>query len=194
MPRRSAWEPGNVFEVALPGGSFAYGIVIDFPLVAFFDFRFAECPPIADILSHPVAFRIWVMRSCLSRSGWPVIGFASVPDALSKPPDFYKFDRIARRFSLYRGHSEEPATREQCLGLELRATQFLCRESRCSEPFMSFLHSNESPNHALQRTAPCATAPAGAAALLGQVGPGAVLREAAADRQRSLHPRLLAVR
>ena len=136
MPRRAAWEPGNIFEVALPSGGLAYGMVIAAPLSAFFDFRFAERPPITDILSHPVAFRIWVMRSCLSKSGWPVIGFASVPGALSKPPDFYKFDRIARRFSLYRGHSEDPATREQCLGLECAAVWSAVHvESRLDDHF-----------------------------------------------------------
>ena len=136
MPRRSAWEPGKIFEVVLPGGGLAYGMVIVFPLVAFFDFRFAERPPIADIISRPVAFRIWVMRACLSRSGWPVIGFAAVPDALSQQPDFYKFDRIARSFSLYRGHSEEPATREQCLGLECAAVWSAVHvESRLDDHF-----------------------------------------------------------
>lgn len=136
MPHRSAWEPGNVFEVVLPGGGFAYGMVIDFPLVAFFDVRFAERSPIADIVSRPVAFRIWVMRSCLGRSSWPVIGFASVPNALSQSPDFYKFDSIARRFFLYRGHSEEPASREQCLGLECAAVWSAIHvESRLDDHF-----------------------------------------------------------
>ena len=121
MPRRSAWETGNVFEVALPREGFAYGMVLKSPLVVFFDFRFAERPLVADIVTCPTAFRIWIMRSCLSKGGWPVIGFTSVPDALQQSPDFYKFDTITHRFSLYRGHSEEPATREQCLGLECAA-------------------------------------------------------------------------
>ncbi|MBV9657094.1 MAG: hypothetical protein JO295_03185 [Verrucomicrobia bacterium] len=142
MPHRSAWEPGKVFEVALPGGGFAYGMVIVFPLAAFFDFRFAERPQIADILSRPVAFRIHIMRACLSRSGWPVIGFATVPDALNQTPDFYKFDRIARRFSLYRGHYEEPASREKCLGLECAAVWSAVHvESRLGDHFAG------RPNH-----------------------------------------------
>ena len=136
MPSRSAWEPGNIFEVTLPSGGFAYGMVIDFPLVAFFDVRFIERPPIADIISRSVVFRIWVMRSCLSRTGWPVVGSACVPDALRQPPDFYKFDRIARRFFLCRGHCDEPATREQCLGLECAAVWSAVHvESRLDDHF-----------------------------------------------------------
>jgi hypothetical protein len=96
-------------------------MVIEFPLVAFFDRRFPERPTVDDIISCPVAFRIWVMRLCLSKRGWPVIGHATVPYALTTPPDFYKFDLISKRFSLYRDHSEEPATREQCLDLECAA-------------------------------------------------------------------------
>ena len=121
MPRRSAWDTGNVFEVALSSAGFAYGMVIELPLVAFFDRRFAKRPTVEDILSCPIAFRIWVMRDCISKKGWPVIGHAPVPDALSKPPVFYKFDLLSKRFSLYRDQSEEPATREQCLDLECAA-------------------------------------------------------------------------
>lgn len=111
-------------------------MVINFPLVAFFDSNFAERPTITDILSRPIAFRIWIMRSCLKRTGWPVIGFTSVPEALSKPVEFYKFDLIARRYSLYRGHSEEPATREQCLGLECASVWSAVQvESRLADHF-----------------------------------------------------------
>lgn len=118
MPRRSAREPGNLFEVALSDGGFAYGMVLDSALAAFFDRRFIERPPIADILSCPTAFRIWIMKSCLKRTGWPVIGFAPVPEPLSEPPTFYKFDTVSHRFSKYRSPLETPATREGCLGLE----------------------------------------------------------------------------
>ena len=118
MPRRSAWEPGNLFEVDLSDDGFAYGMVIDFPLAAFFDRRFTERPSIADTLSCATAFRIWIMRSCLKRTGWPVIGFAPIPEALSEPPTFYKFDTVSHRFSKYRSPLETPATREECLGLE----------------------------------------------------------------------------
>ncbi len=136
MARRPAWEPGNVFEVALPNGGFAYGIVIAFPLAAFFDLKFSKRPSIVDVLSRPAAFRIHIMRQCLSRGGWPIIGAASVPDSLQQPPDFYKFDSIAKRFSLYRGHSEEPATREQCLGLECAAVWSAVHvESRLDDHF-----------------------------------------------------------
>ena len=118
MPRRSATDPGSVFEVTLDDGALAYGIVVDFPLVAFFDLRASDRPSLEDVISSEVLFRIWIMRSALGKSGWPVIGCASVPSHLTATPTFYKFDLIARKFSLYSNGTETPATREQCLPLE----------------------------------------------------------------------------
>ncbi len=118
MPRRSASDSGSVFEVILDDGALSYGIVIEFPLVAFFDLRASGRPSLEDILSSEVLFRIWVMRSALGRSGWPVMGYTSVPPQLTGTPSFYKFDSIARKFSLYSNGVETPATREQCLPLE----------------------------------------------------------------------------
>lgn len=121
MPRRANWEPGNIFEIALPTGGFAYGVTVEFPLIAVFNFRANERPALPKLLSTPVAFRIWVMRSCIGPRCWPVIGFESLPETLRVIPDFYKYDSIAHQFSLYRGHAEERATREECLGLERAA-------------------------------------------------------------------------
>jgi hypothetical protein len=121
MPRRSALQPGNVFEIALPSGGFAYGMIVDPPLAVFFDATFTQRPPLADVLHAPVAFRIWVMNSCFSKGRWPLVGSVPVPEPLQKPPTFYKFDPIARRFSLYESGQETPATRDQCLALECAA-------------------------------------------------------------------------
>lgn len=118
MPRRSATDPGSVFEVTLDDGALAYGIVVEFPLAAFFDLRASDRPSLEDILSSEVLFRIWIMRSALGKSGWPVIGFASVPPHLTATPTFYKFDTIARKFSLYLNGTETPASRDQCLPFE----------------------------------------------------------------------------
>ena len=121
MPRRSAIEAGNVFEVALPSGGFAYGMIVDPPLAVFFDARFTHRPALADMLRQPAAFRIWVMDSCLAKGHWPVIAATPVPEPLRDKPTFFKFDRIARTFSLYRDGHETPATQDQCVGLECAA-------------------------------------------------------------------------
>ena len=121
MPSRSAIQAGNVFEIALPSGGFAYGMIVDLPLAAFFDARFTQRPLLADVLRAPAAFRIWVMDSCFTTDRWPIIGSAPVPESLQNQPTFWKFDRIARRFSLYESGHETPATRDQCLGLECAA-------------------------------------------------------------------------
>jgi len=127
MPRRSASDPGSVFEVALDDGALVYGIVVEFPLVAFFDLRASNRPSLENILSSEVLFRIWIMRSALGKSGWPVIGCAAVPPQLTATPIFYKFDPIARKFSLYSNGIETPATREECLPLECASVWSACR-------------------------------------------------------------------
>ena len=89
MPRRSASDSGSVFEVSLYEGGLAYGIVVEFPLVPFFDLRASDRPSLEDVLSREVLFRIWIMRSALGKSDWPVVGCASVPSHLSAIPTFY---------------------------------------------------------------------------------------------------------
>ena len=118
MARRSTTDAGSVFEVTLDNGSLAYGIVVEFPLVAFFDLSASNRQSLEDIISRDVLFRIWIMRSAIGKNGWPVIGCTSVPPHLTVTPTFYKFDSIARKFSIYSNGSETPATREQCLPLE----------------------------------------------------------------------------
>ena len=142
--RREATKPqrpkktdaGNIFEIPLPDGGLAYGMVIKSPLAAFFDFRFSERPSLDLIVSQPVAFRIWIMNAALGKRGWMIIGSAPVPEALAIPAVFYKFDIIARKFSLYSSPIETPATREQCIGLECAAVWSACHvESRLADHF-----------------------------------------------------------
>ncbi len=136
MPRRSKTEAGNIFEIPLGDGGLVYGIVIKSPLAAFFDSRFTERPSLDLIVSQPVAFRIWIMDAALGKHGWKVIGSAPVPEALATPAVFYKFDSIARKFSLYSSPNETPATREQCIGLESAAVWSACHvESRLADHF-----------------------------------------------------------
>ena len=136
MARRPNTEAGNVFEIPLADGGLAYGMVIKSPLAAFFDFHFSERPSLDLIVSQPVAFRIWIMNAALGKGGWKVIGSASVPEALATPAVFYKFDTIARKFSLYSSSTETPASREQCIGLECAAVWSACHvESRLADHF-----------------------------------------------------------
>lgn len=136
MSRRSNTESGNVFEIPLAGGGYAYGIMIKAPLAAFFDFRCSERPALDLIVSQPVAFRIWIMNNALGKCGWKIIGTAPLSEDLAAPEVFYKFDAISRKFSLYSSSTETPATREQCIGHECAAVWSACHvESRLADHF-----------------------------------------------------------
>jgi len=69
-------------DVCRPTASPRVALPSKFPPVYF-------CPAVPEIDSRQIAFRIWIMRSCVGNRGWPVIGSVSLPDALRAIPEFY---------------------------------------------------------------------------------------------------------
>ncbi|ADE53611.1 immunity 26/phosphotriesterase HocA family protein [Coraliomargarita akajimensis] len=117
------WDPGNVVEIDLGNDRIAYGMVIDFPLVAFFDkvTNKNETLNLEEIRGLPIAFKIWVMKFAIGKNGWKRIGTSQLKEEEKESPWFYKFDQIAKRFSIVRGHEEKNSTRDECLELECAA-------------------------------------------------------------------------
>lgn len=117
------WKVGNVVSIPLGGGRFAFGWLLTFPLIAFFDWaEERERPPIESLVGRPIAFRIWVMGRAVKQGMWSVIGHESPSASLLEPPTFVKSDSISGALSLTRKGSEETsATRAECLGLERAA-------------------------------------------------------------------------
>lgn len=124
---RNKWEPGNVYSIPLEDGEFAFGIVIKDPLMAFFDCKLNNIPPLEYFKRSKILFKIWVMKYALTKrtSKWKLIGQIDLTEELSEIPTFYKFDLIDKEFSTY--HSEDgivienPVTREECFDLECAA-------------------------------------------------------------------------
>jgi hypothetical protein len=117
---------GQVVKIPLGDGSWAYGRVLEEPLVALYDKRYldADEPSIDEIVSLPVAFKIWVMNYAITKGGWPVIGKLPLSAELREVPAFFKQDVLNGNLSIYHAlpefapHYERPATYEECLGLE----------------------------------------------------------------------------
>jgi hypothetical protein len=123
---RGKQKQGNLLRIPLAGNRSAYAQVSISPLIIFFDATFAEQPPLADIPSLPVAFRIWVMKHAVASGLWPVIGHQPLTPENSVEPYFWKQDRISGQLSLH--HSsfassnwERRATLAECEGLERAA-------------------------------------------------------------------------
>ncbi len=117
------WDPGNIVRIDLGSDRVAFGMVIEFPLVAFFDkvTNSDETIEIEEIGHLPIAFKIWVMKFAIGKNGWKRIGSRPLNEEESESPWFYKFDRIAKKFSIVRGHEEKKATKDECLDLECAA-------------------------------------------------------------------------
>lgn len=107
--RRSKREVGDVISIPLGDGRTAFGVVLDEPLVTFFDICVANerFPSASEIAQKPVAFRVWVMNKPIVDGTWPVIGHVAVPAHLLEPPLFFKQDPISGRVTVGHTASEE---------------------------------------------------------------------------------------
>ena len=120
--KRQRWCPGDVIEIDLGDRRFAYGRVLKFPLIAFYDLVANETPTLDRIIVSRIAFKIWVMKYAVTSGEWPVIGHIPLTDDLKESPRFFKKDRIAKKLSIYLGDGvEQPATLEEIEGLECAA-------------------------------------------------------------------------
>ena len=117
------WDTGNIVEIDLGNDRLAYGIVIDFPLIAFYDKVTSKTESIEldEIHSASIAFKIWVMKYAIGKNRWKRIGKIELNDEESVSPWFYKYDRILKTFSMVRGHEEKGTERGDCLDLECAA-------------------------------------------------------------------------
>ena len=100
---------GDVVTIPLGGDRVGFGLVLEEPLVAFFDScsKIGMEPAIEKIVEMPVAFRIWVMNQPLVDGSWPVIGRVPVPPRLLQPPWFFKQDPISGKVTIGRTGGEE---------------------------------------------------------------------------------------
>jgi len=129
------WETGNIVEIKLTDG-FSYGAIVNEPLVVFFNALFDKRPKLEEILEKPVAFKIWIMNRAIGKNGWPIVGNLKLPAELMIEPRFYKYDQIAKSFSVYSESRDIPATKEECLDLECAAAWSLEHvESRLADQY-----------------------------------------------------------
>jgi len=109
-------------EIELPG-AWAYGKVVDFPLMAFYAARAERIADVTKLQNERFAFRIWVMKYAIGKKGWPLIGCLPVSADESAKQWFFKKDRMSGRITKYQGSSsaEIPAPVADCAGLECAA-------------------------------------------------------------------------
>jgi hypothetical protein len=97
-------RPGDVVAIPLGDGHYGFARVLK-DVMAFYHVKSDSILPIAEIVSRPILFKIWVMDHAVTSGRWPV-----------------KWDDIAKKLYItYDGSQEIPATRSECEGLERAA-------------------------------------------------------------------------
>ena len=139
MKKKIRRKVGDVVSIPLGDDHYTFGRVLKGRLMAFYDYSSIEEPTIAEIISKPVMFRVWVTDEPIVNGRWPVIGNVPLEDWLTEKVWFYKQDAISKLLTLYPSDSigeEIPATLEQCRGLENAALwRIMHIESRLQDHF-----------------------------------------------------------
>jgi Immunity protein 26 len=101
---------GDVVAIPLgDSGQVAFGLVLEEPLIAFFDVsaKAGAEPSVGEIIRYPVAFRVWVMNQPIVDGLWPVLGKVDVPEELAVAPWFFKQDLFSGEITVGRTGFEE---------------------------------------------------------------------------------------
>jgi hypothetical protein len=128
---RSNRAAGRIVRIDLGDGRSAYGRQLTDVTVEFYD-RLgepSEAIDLVELVTAPVAFRIWVMDSAFRRRGdWELLDV--VPLSQQEQTEAYRYtkqDPLSGALSIYwtdpvsGAHGETPATIETCEGLERAA-------------------------------------------------------------------------
>lgn len=115
---------GDVLSIPLSGGRHGYAWVLSKSLMAFFDYFSPSDAAVSvqELVTKPIAFKIWVMKHAVTDGTWPIIGRVPVPGELMKSPEFFKQDPLNGRLSItLNGGDERPASLDDCRSLERAA-------------------------------------------------------------------------
>lgn len=108
---------GDIFQIPLPDGRFAYGKVFWDASVGIYRKVFDE--PTEPPIRSRFAFIVGLYDDILKSGVWPIVGhepFASEEDTW--PPPNYIKDIISGEYSIYHKGEIRPSTKEECRGLE----------------------------------------------------------------------------
>jgi hypothetical protein len=127
--KRIRRQEGQVVRIDLGQGAHAFARVLGDPLFAFYDKLFKDDHGVAvdEIVQLPVAFKIWVANSAVTKGIWPIVGNLPLTADLSVVPAFFKQDALSGRISIHKEVPEwaptyeRPASITEVRGLERAA-------------------------------------------------------------------------
>lgn len=126
--KRQRRTPGKLLQVNLGNNKAARALVLNEPLIAFFDKQFDldEADDVC-VVDLPIAFTLMVMNRAVTSGRWVVVGSVDIPPALKVPPKFCKEDLVSGEAAIYQEipelapFYERPARPGECEGLEAAA-------------------------------------------------------------------------
>jgi hypothetical protein len=109
---------GDVIEIPIADGFYAYAITLSEATYGFYDLRVKKRPSLALITSCTILFRVAVMDSAVTKGRWVVVGHSKLsPEQEVLPPKFIQDPIKKDQFSIYENGKIRPASRDECFGL-----------------------------------------------------------------------------
>lgn len=113
--------PGDVFQISLPDGRYAYGRVYRDASVGVYR-TVSDEPLLPPIGSRDFLFHVGMYEDVLTRGMCPIVGHDQFGDGEDAwPPPYCIIDVITGEHSLYHKGEIKPASKAECDGLEKAA-------------------------------------------------------------------------
>jgi hypothetical protein len=119
--KRTKFGPGDIFEVDLGDGFRSYGIVAAGNDHAFFDLRSRQTPPLEEILSKKVIFRVPVSKEPFASGKWRRLGNVPLLAELREPAAYRNQPVGSNQVFRYQSGRLTPSSVEEVKDLELLA-------------------------------------------------------------------------
>ncbi|MBA8882146.1 Imm26 family immunity protein [Phyllobacterium myrsinacearum] len=114
-------ERGNIFEVPINDELHGYAITLAHPLYGFYDLGTKDDLTCAEIVSRPIAFKIFVMDNAPKKGNWKKIGWIDPGAEIDNHVVFFRQDLHTGKLTGYDKGKEWPISYEEALKLETAA-------------------------------------------------------------------------
>ena len=115
--------PGDVFEIKMVSGRFAYGYYLLHGSTAFFDIFSNTKLPMEEVVENRIRFTISVRDYIIKKGIWKKIGHVPHYEKRFPTPRYFIQDALHKeRFEIYFAGKITPARMRDCIGLERMAS------------------------------------------------------------------------
>jgi hypothetical protein len=122
-PKKVREKIGDIFQINLGDGTFAYGQVVSKVEYAFFNFvNDGSIPNFLEIINSNALFRISVDRYVIRDGVWKILGKALIRDELLQKQNLFSFDRHTNEYTIWSPEGRRLANPDEIQDLECFAS------------------------------------------------------------------------